>query len=179
MQLVWPVLRKFLSASLVAAFSWALVTGVLGGPRCACEGASSAHPRVEAAYFGVEMPADDEGTVYFVETERVPLVTGATFGWRIKLNDDAQVVHLREELELPAAPHVWHHTDDTRISADRTTAITERTVHPREGWIDNAWAFTDGDPAGLYKLRVFLDGQLVKEFSFFADGMKRGGCGTR
>lgn len=179
MQFMWPVLRKSLSASLVAAFSWALVASVLGGPRCACESIYDTHPRVEAALFGVEMPTNDEGQLVFVETERVPLVTGATFGWRIKLRDDSQVVQLREELELPAAPHVWRHTEDTLITSDRTTAITERSLHPRDGWIENAWSFTDGDPAGRYKLRVYLDGQLVKEFSFFADELETAPCGAR
>lgn len=176
MQIVWPVLRTFLTAGLVATVSWAVVDGLFGGPRCACPGAADEHPRVDAALFGVEMPMGDEGGAFFVETDRVPLVTGATFGWRIKLNDDAQVVRLREELELPAAPHIWRHTEDTLITSDRTTAVTERALHPSDGWIENAWSFTEGDPAGLYRLRVYLDDELVREFRFHADDLARAPC---
>lgn len=171
MQIVVPVLRTLLSASLVAGITWAVVDGFVGGPHCACGDIYDEHPRVDAALFGVEMPMGDEGGAYFVETDRVPLVTGATFGWRIKLRDDAQVVRLREELELPAAPRIWRHTEDTLITSDRTTAVTERAVHPSDGWLENAWSFTDGDPAGRYRLRVYLDDELVKEFSFFADDL--------
>lgn len=178
MQIVWPVLRTFLAASLVATVSWAVVDGLAGGSRCACPGeAPRDHPRIDAALFGVEMPMGDEGGAFFVETDRVPLVTGATFGWRIKLNDDAPVVRLREELELPAPPRIWRHTEDTLITSNRTTAVTERVLHPSDGWIENAWSFTEGDPAGRYTMRVFLDDELVKEFRFFADDLEPAPCG--
>lgn len=180
MQIVWPVLRTLLVASLMAATSWAVVDNVLSGSPCACPGEERAqHPRLDAALFGVEMPAGDEGGSFFVETDRIPLVTGATFGWRVRLNDGASRVRLREELELPAAPRIWRHTDDTFITADRTTAVTDRVARPVDGWLENSWAFTDGDPEGRYTLRIYLDDELVKTFDFYADDIGKAPCAHR
>ncbi len=178
MQIMWPVLRSFLCTVVLAATSWAVVDGLLGGSRCACASVYDQHPRIDAAIFGVEMPIGDDGGSFFVETRRVPLVSGATFGWRLRLTDPTSTVRLREELVLPSAPPIWRHTEDTSITSDRKTAVTERFVRPEGGWLENAWSFTEGDPSGRYRLRVFLDDELVKEFSFFADDLQRTPCGT-
>lgn len=176
MQFWWSVSKSFAGVLLLSAAA-AVVMDAAIDTGCACPGAAEAHPRVDAALFGVEMPASDEGGAFFVETDRVPLVTGATFGWRLRLSDGAGQVRLREELELPRAPRTWRYPDHTRISADRRTAVTERLALPRDGWLDNAWTFTDGDPPGRYRLRVFLDDELVREFTFLADEIERGPCG--
>ena len=68
-----------------------------------------------------------------------------------------------------------------------TTAVTERIIPTRVGFVSNEWRYAPGDPVGAHKMRVYLDGQLVKEFSFeIQDGpgsrrgpRDEGGTGSR
>jgi hypothetical protein len=176
MQLWWSVAKSF-ARVLVFSAAAAVVVDAAAVERCAYGAdAPLSHARVDAALFGIEMPVGEEGDTFFVETNRVPLVAGAAFGWRLRLKDGATQVRLREELELPVAPRIWRHTDDTSISGDRRTAITERLVHPTAGWLENAWSFTAGDPPGRYRLRVYLDDELAREFTFLADELGRTPC---
>lgn len=130
------------------------------------------HHRAEAidvddAAFGVTHWEEDAGYV-FNETDHLHLVPGTIFGWRLKLREPMSTVMLREEFVLPAAPTYWGLGADTRLSDDRTVAVTERLVAPVDGWLAREWTMTEGDPAGPYEMRVFLNDQLVKTFRFDA-----------
>jgi hypothetical protein len=52
------------------------------------------------------------------------------------------------------------------ISPDRKTAVTERIVPTRVGFIANEWRFAPGDPTGAHAIRVYIDGQLIRDFRF-------------
>ncbi|MFZ9886386.1 MAG: hypothetical protein ACO3JL_02695, partial [Myxococcota bacterium] len=82
MSLVGPILRRSLFASFLV-FVTALLTELTTSPPVV----PSLHPRLDAALFGLYVPADAHGETYFIETERVPLVRGATFGWKIRLRE--------------------------------------------------------------------------------------------
>jgi hypothetical protein len=180
MRFGWSVFRSFVLIAVAASATWAVLHSQLG-TNCPHALRADDGTRVDAAMFGVEMPGEEDGSAFFVETSRVPLVTGATFGWRIHLADDAPAVLMREELVLPGAPRVWRHEGDTAISEDRRVAVTERVVRTWDGWLENYWSFTDGDPEGLYTLRVYVDDELAREFTFRVDrvdGTRVGkGCG--
>jgi hypothetical protein len=170
----WLFFRVFVAVGVIASGSWALwnlctFDACSGCPNASAPAAPAPEGRVDDAMFGMEMPAGDEGGSFFVETSRVPLVTGTEFGWRIHLSDDATSVKLREEFVLPATPTTWSHTEDTEIVSGGRVAVTERVLTPEGGWVENGWAFTDGDPEGEYLIRVFLDDELVREFRFRAD----------
>jgi len=165
MRFSWAIFRRFSVVWLIAVGTWALLHSQLG-TSCPHGLAPEPHMYVDAAMFGVEMPADDEGTTFFVETSRVPLVVGATFGWRMHLVNAPEELAVREELVLPAAPETWRHDGNTEISGDRTTAATEMLVQPTDGWFSNSWSFTEGDPEGIYSMRIYVGEALVKEFRF-------------
>lgn len=171
MTLAGPILRRAVAASALMFLS-----AVVGELSTAPPAVASLHPRLDAALFGLYVPADDRGGAYFIETDRLPLVRGATFGWKIRLLESAAGVRLREELELPAAPRTWQLGAGAHLSDDGTVAITERWSSAPDGWLENAWSFTDGDPAGVYRLRVFVDDELVQEFRFLADDMRAPSC---
>jgi hypothetical protein len=45
------------------------------------------------------------------------------------------------------------------------------------GFVSNEWRYAPGDPLGAHKMRVYIDGQLIKEFSFDIEegpGSRRG-----
>jgi len=123
---------------------------------------------IVSAQFGV-FGADPTGRRYLFETDRFPAVVAAPFGWYIVFKTDRPTVIWREEFELPAAPPTWGMGEAIgayAISPDRRTAVTERIIPARLGFVANEWRYAPGDPIGRHKIRVFIDGQLVREFAF-------------
>jgi hypothetical protein len=132
---------------------------------------------VTSAQFGV-FGADSEGHRILFETDRFPAVTAAPYGWYIIFKTSKPTVVWREEFELPEAPPSWGPGEALgiyTISPDRKTAVTERVIPTRLGFIANEWRYAPGDPIGAHAMRVYIDGQLVREFKFnIEDGPGRG-----
>ena len=133
--------------------------------------AADFHPaivEVVAAQFGV-FGADPAGRRMLYETDKFPGVVAAPFGWFILFKTDKPSVVWREEFELPSAPPTWGPGEAMgifQVSPDRRTAVTERVIPTKLGFIANEWRFASGDPTGHHKMRVYIDGQLIREFAF-------------
>ena len=169
MSTLMHVLTRTLAALGIACAAYLFMLP-MGPRRTMCPVyAAEAAPLVDDARFGVEMPIGGGALTALVQTERVPLIPGTTFGWRVHLGEARSFVKLREELILPAAPHLWRHTASTRISQDRRVAVTEELLTPSDGWLGNGWAITEGDPPGEYVLRVYLDDHPIDSFRFLVD----------
>jgi hypothetical protein len=128
----------------------------------------AAHIEVVSAQFGV-FGADPTGRRVLFETDKFPAITAAPYGWYIIFKSDKPVVIWREEFELPEAPPTWGPGEAMgiyTISPDRKTAVTERIIPTRLGFIANEWRYAPGDPIGAHAMRVYIDGQLIKEFKF-------------
>jgi hypothetical protein len=113
--------------------------------------------------------ADDEGRRVLLETDRFPAVVSAPYGWYIIFKTDKPTVVWREEFELPVAPPTWGPGEAMGIyliSPDRKTAVTERIIPTRLGFVANEWRYAPGDPLGAHAMRVYIDGQLIREFKF-------------
>ncbi len=129
---------------------------------------SAADVQVVTAQFGV-FGADPSGRRLLYETNKFPAVPAAPYGWYILFKADKPTVVWREEFELPEAPPTWGPGEALgifSISPDRKTAVTERIIPTRLGFIANEWRYAPGDPIGAHKMRVYIDGQLIREFSF-------------
>jgi hypothetical protein len=123
---------------------------------------------VVAAQFGV-FGADPTGRRMLYETAKFPGVVAAPFGWYIVFKTDKPTVVWREEFELPTAPPTWGPGEAMgifQVTPDRKTAVTERIIPTKLGFIANEWRFASGDPIGAHKMRVYIDGKLIREFSF-------------
>ena len=121
-----------------------------------------------AAQFGV-FGADPAGRRMLYETDKFPAIIAAPYGWYILFKTDKPTVVWREEFELPVAPPTWGPGEALGIfmvSPDRKTAVTERIIPTKLGFIANEWRYASGDPIGPHKMRVYIDGQLIREFSF-------------
>jgi hypothetical protein len=157
----------------------AALTVVLLG--CATPGAQTTEPaapgastfkaaqvEVVSAQFGV-FGADPSGRRILFETNKFPAITAAPYGWYIVFKTDKPTVIWREEFELPEAPPTWGPGEAMgiyTISPDRKTAVTERIIPTRLGFIANEWRYAPGDPIGAHAMRVYIDGQLIREFKF-------------
>jgi hypothetical protein len=130
--------------------------------------AKSAPLEVVSAQFGV-FGADATGRRVLYETAKFPAVISAPYGWYIIFKTEKPTVIWREEFELPEPPPTWGPGEAMgiyTISPDRKTAVTERIIPTRLGFIANEWRYAPGDPIGAHKMRVYIDGQLVREFAF-------------
>ena len=123
---------------------------------------------VVSAQFGV-FGADQAGRRILYETDKFPAVVAAPYGWYIVFKTSKPTVIWREEFELPEPPPTWGPGEAMgiyTISPDRKTAVTERIIPTRLGFVGNEWRYAPGDPVGAHKMRVYIDGQLIREFAF-------------
>ena len=123
---------------------------------------------VVAAQFGV-FGADAAGRRMLYETDKFPGLVTAPYGWFVVFKTDKPTVVWREEFELPVAPPTWGPGEALgifQVSPDRKTAVTERIVPTKLGFIANEWRFASSDPLGHHKMRIYIDGQLIREFGF-------------
>ena len=187
-------MRKPVGFLSVAAFAAAAIAG------CAASGSSPPEPsgpaapssatkatplEVVSAQFGV-FGADAMGRRVLFETTNFPAITAAPYGWYIIFKTAKPTVVWREEFELPVPLDDWGPGEAMgiyTISPDRKTAVTERIVPTRVGFIANEWRYAPGDPIGAHAMRIYIDGVLVKDFRFnIEDGpgtQERGPRGAR
>lgn len=125
---------------------------------------------VAGAEFGIIDAQKSEGGE-FIPFSHVPLVVGQGYGWRIKLKTERKSITWREEFILPGAPESWgvSEQNEIEISIDGKVAVTERTVIPENGLIENYWKVASGDPAGSYVINVYIDDIKVASFRFFVE----------
>jgi hypothetical protein len=111
-------------------------------------------PSPLAAELGVLDPAGG-----FVERDQIPLYGGSVFGWRLQLECVAgTTIAVREELRLPA-PGAWGADPDMEISHDGLRARVRSQVPCGEGgWIEKIWGVSNGDPEGVWTIRVTAAG---------------------
>jgi len=128
------------------------------------------------AQFGV-FGADASGRRMLYETDKFPAIVAAPFGWFILFKTDKPTVVWREEFELPVEPPTWGPGEALgifQVSPDRKTAVTERIIPTKLGFIANEWRYASGDPIGAHKMRVYIDGQLIREFGFDIEKVPEG-----
>ena len=126
---------------------------------------------VLSAQFGV-FGADTAGRRILFETDSFPAIAAAPYGWYIVYKASKPTVVWREEFELPVSLDNWGPGEAMgiyTISPDRKTAVTERIVPTGVGFIANQWRFAPGDPTGAHAMRVYIDGQLIRDFRFRID----------
>jgi hypothetical protein len=126
---------------------------------------------VVSARFGV-FGVDPSGRRILFETDSFPAIAAAPYGWYIVYKTSKPTVVWREEFELPVSLDNWGPGEAMgvyTISPDRKTAVTERIVPTGVGFIANQWRFAPGDPTGAHAIRVYIDGQLIRDFRFRID----------
>lgn len=126
---------------------------------------------VIASRFGVFV-VNEQGNIEIFESSVVPAIPNLLYGWFLVFKANKKVVVWREEFELPVPLENWGPLEALGriiISPDRKTAVTERLVETSQKFISNTWNFVPSDPLGPHVIRVYIDGQLVKEFRFVVE----------
>jgi len=108
--------------------------------------------QVVRAEFGL-FNALETGRPPFIATPLVPLVVDQSYGWVIVLKTSAKTVRWREEFIRA-------------MSDEGRPTITEREVTLHNGVIFNSWSVAQGDPTGTYRMRISIEGKLVRTFEF-------------
>ena len=128
--------------------------------------------QIISAKVGVFNTAPDDFN--FSATTDVPLVPGQPFGWVVQLrthkSNPTPTVKMREELILPDFPVTWGATDITgtrTVSDDSRVATTDFEMQTdKSGLLYRVWSIVDGDPAGRYSFKLYIEGKLVKVLEF-------------
>lgn len=109
----------------------------------------------------------DDQTGEIVEANRIDTSKHKGFGWRVRLEGTRRTVQFREEFILPAPAQTWQVGRETKVAADRASAVTtgKRRLEG-DMTLRNAWIHTPGDPRGAHTTRVYIDQVLVGEFDF-------------
>ncbi len=105
---------------------------------------------IVSAEFGL-FNAMETGRPPFIPTPFVPLQEGQAYGWVIVVKTADKTVRWREEFTP---------------SGSGNAAVTEREVTLYNGAVYNSRAIGKSDPAGTYRMRVSVNGQLVRTFEF-------------
>lgn len=103
----------------------------------------------------------------------VPLLDGTCYTWRLRLGKTKGAVEITEIYTLPAAPQSWGLGEDSGIvvSKDKLTATSPLSLVPLEGWIENGWCVSDGDPEGDYSFDIMAGDELLHRFEFEVKAM--------
>ncbi len=122
---------------------------------------------VEHVVFGI--PGDGEGGApTLLNTRSIPHVQGQRYGWMMSLRTGRDAVRVREELTMPAPPLTWGRAETSplaTISQDRRSVVLEAETSFYDH-LQRAWIIDQGDPHGLYTLRLYVEDVLVGEATF-------------
>lgn len=129
---------------------------------------SNESPKTQSIEFGVFKKINNNQ--YELSLSRnLNLSSKSTYGWCAQIEPFVGKVKIREELELPASASNWGTVENMKvdISPDGRKAVVEGEIDVNGKFIGHAsWSLSDGDPIGTYKMRLFLNGVLKKEFAF-------------
>ncbi len=162
------------SATVLLVASW-MASGVVASSAynaLASSQSVSAKPTtvpiiVNKAEFGI-FKVKSNKTVSFLPTNKVPLIEGNKYGWRLQLKDYQGEVTWREILQLPKHPDTWGTTDGEHfsITAHGTEGVTTRTQFIKNGIIQDYWTVVSGDPIGKHKIDIYINERRIASFEF-------------
>ena len=127
-----------------------------------------------------ELPVVKFGSVHgldVIPTTQIHYQLGGRFGYQLNFPRDVGAIKIREEFFLPGPSHwvIDPSTDKTltrrvviRQSRDGSFRIREfeLTRHGAGDWFRASYELAPGDPQGAYKIRLWLNARLPKEFNF-------------
>jgi hypothetical protein len=110
---------------------------------------------------------NENGTDIY-DTAIIPLVPGRVcFGWRVNVGGPDRVIRGKEILTLSrGAVNMWGDYK-SKVSKDKTTAVTAFTESVVDGSVMRSWCIVEGDPPGIYTFKVTI-AKKTHTFTFCA-----------
>jgi hypothetical protein len=111
-------------------------------------------------------------------TNRVPHRVGLMYAWKLTIYSREDKVRIKEIFELPAGAQwggdvsvpdgVTVISDQHSPSGNRRIQEIDLAIHKgsEETEFFQPYRVIESDPVGNHKITIFLDGQLIKEFTF-------------
>ena len=116
-------------------------------------------------YVGIRNSKDEE--FVWTESNLVPSIPdNSCYSWEIELDTELISIPIKEILFLPEKPKSWGDRDDMTLLHDNRISVTKKVLEVDRGVITNMWCVAEGDPAGNYKIEVYIKGVLAESFSF-------------
>jgi hypothetical protein len=127
-----------------------------------------------AASFGILDEADN-----LTPTNRVPHRVGLYYAWRLTIHSSKSKVRVKEVFKLPAsAPWVNEASvpDFMKMISDRRSKSGNIRTEEfdlkmglkgyQETEIEKPYRVVDGDPQGTHRISLWVEGKLIKQFTF-------------
>ncbi len=128
---------------------------------------SNNYPPIEVlhATFGY-LDKTEEGTSWKI-SNTVPYKVGQKYAWKIDYRSNKKEITFKEALVLPEPSSNWQLSKELKpkISDDKKIAMIERTI-ANDGVLKGGWVIADGDPKGLTKIVIMIDGKKIHVFNF-------------
>lgn len=103
------------------------------------------------------------------ETNAFPLINkDSCFGWRLWIGGPPRFVSMVEVQHAPGPMKQIIAGPETRIEGDNERTVTELRVFVSDGYLQRRWCVLDGDPAGVWRFDITVDGERKGEFSYCA-----------
>ena len=125
-------------------------------------------PTFNSIEFGVFKKINNE-KYELTQTKNLSVSTNDSYGWYAQIEPFKGRIKVREEWELPTPPKYWGSVDDMTVtlSPDRRKAVVEGIVEIDGSFVGHSsWSLEASDPTGIYKMRLFINDKIQKEFLF-------------
>jgi hypothetical protein len=113
---------------------------------------------VHRADFGL-FSANPDGQISFASASVVPRRPGQVYGFVLRFRTPRPSVKLRTEFVFPG-------TEAALANSEANPLVNESTAESEGGLIARYWQVSPDEPQGPQTLKVYLDGKLVRSFSF-------------
>ena len=123
--------------------------------------------RVISSHFYVGTRDSLNDKLIWRESDFVPLIPeNICYRWDIQLDTEMESVQVKEVFILPSKPKTWGDEEGMNLQHDNKVSVKQKVIKLENGTISSGWCVAEGDPTGNHKIDVFVNGVLVKSFSF-------------
>lgn len=120
-------------------------------------------------FFGMRNKRREGGEYEYIPAKTIPFKVNQDVGFKLWITSKKANIHWKYEYELPVPLPNWDQIVKdpiVKFSPDKKMAILENVIHSSSGVMEEFWFFLPGDPLGLYRMTVYLDGYRACEFLF-------------
>lgn len=134
-----------------------------------CQQQVAPHIKIDQWFFGMRNKRREGGGYEYIPAKTIPFKVNQDVGFKLWISSQKPNIHWKYEYELPVPLPNWDQIVKdpiVKFSPDKKMAILEDRIHSSNGVMEEFWFFLPGDPLGMYRMTVYLDGYRACEFLF-------------